>query len=133
MRRVIVALGLVVGLIGLVFGGIGVLSEINEVVVLTTTDAAGNAHETRLWIVDDVGRAWLRAGSPQARWYGQLVASADVTVVRDDVSADFRAVPVSEARGRINELMAAKYGSADRILALIADRGDSVPIRLDPR
>lgn len=133
MRRVIVGLAIVVGLFALMFGGIGVLSESGEVVVLTTLDSAGNGHETRLWVVDDTGRAWLRAGSPQSRWYGQLVANADVVVVRDNVSASFRAVPVDGARDRINELMAAKYGTADRIIAIMSDRTSSVPIRLDPR
>jgi hypothetical protein len=39
-----------------------VLAESGEVVVLETRDAAGAVHETRLWVVDHEGFAWLRTG-----------------------------------------------------------------------
>ena len=34
-----------------------------EVVTLTTLDAEGARHETSLWIVEDDGSLWLRAGN----------------------------------------------------------------------
>ena len=39
-----------------------IASESGEVVVLSYTDAAGEVHETRLWVVDHQGFAWLRSG-----------------------------------------------------------------------
>ena len=49
-----------------------IASESGEVVVVTTVDADGNPAETRLWVVDHEGSAYLRAGSPQSGWFQQL-------------------------------------------------------------
>lgn len=133
MKRLIAALAILVGLVAVFFLGIALLSESGEVVVLETADAEGRSYETRLWIVEDAGQLWLRAGSPSSRWYVQLEASPDVKLTRGEETRDYRAVPVEAVRERINALMAEKYGTADRLIGIMADRGDSVPIRLDPR
>ena len=39
---------------------------------------AGGPHETRVWIVDDGGALWLRAGNPTSRWL--LAIQRDPTV-----------------------------------------------------
>jgi len=134
MLRILVRL--VVGSI-VVLLGIGALeivaAESGEVVVLKTTDAAGATHETRLWIVDDGGQPWLRAGSDAAGWYRLLVERPEVEVVRGDATLAVHAVPEVAARARVNELMRAKYGWADAYIALLFGRDDAVPIRLEPR
>jgi hypothetical protein len=110
-----------------------IAAESGEVVVLRTTDAAGGTHETRLWVVDDAGHAWLRAGNPASSWLANLQARPEVEVTRGGTGAPYRAVPEPAARDRINELMRAKYGWADRYISALFGRDDATPIRLDPR
>jgi hypothetical protein len=126
----------VVLLVALLAAGYVVLAESGEVVVLETRDRAGDGQQTRLWIVDDGGYSWLRSGDPESAWLARLRAIPDVSVTRDGVERDYFAVPVEDAslRERINELMLAKYGLAERILrALMMDAGGATPVRLDPR
>lgn len=110
-----------------------VASESGEVVVLTTEDSAGEPHQTRLWVVDHEGSAWLRAGAEVQAWYQRLLERPEVTVEREGRSAGFTAVPVAAVRPAINELMERKYGWADRFISLLFGREDAVPVRLDPR
>lgn len=107
-------------------------SESGEVVVLATRDAGGDVHRTRLWIVEDGGALWLRSGSPDGAWYRRLREHPLVEVTRGGEARGYRAVPQPEARERVNELMAAKYGWADGFIALLFGREDAVPIRLAP-
>jgi hypothetical protein len=131
-------LTIVLALLGLllVFGmSIMAASESgDEIVVLHTTDADGVSHETRLWVVDDAGHAWLRAGQPGSGWYLRLEAQPQVEVERGSESGRFNAIPVPDAatRDRIHALMRAKYGFADRWVSLLGDRSLSTAVRLDP-
>ena len=109
-----------------------VASESGEVVVLTTTDAEGAPHETRLWVVEHQGSAWLRAGGEVQAWYGRLVARPDVEVERGGQRSAYRAVPQPEAQQVVNDLMREKYGWADDFISLLFGRDDAVAIRLDP-
>jgi hypothetical protein len=106
-------------------------SESGEVVVLHTIDAAGAPHETRLWVVDDAGRPWLRAGSADSGWFAQLRDRPDVRILRNGQTLQVRAVPEVAARGRINDLMSEKYGWADAYIGFFFGREDAVPIRLE--
>ena len=110
-----------------------IAAEQGEVVVVTTHDAAGDGEDTRLWIVDTDGAAWLRAGTPRAGWYQRLVAVPDIEVVRDGKTIQARAVPVPDMRERVNGLMHEKYGTADSVIGMMVDRSGSIAIRLDPR
>jgi len=117
--------------------GIGVMgaSELGgEIVTLHTSSPDGDA-ETRIWVVDDMGHAWLRAGAPGNGWLLRIDANPDVVVERAGQSTRFRAVPVRDdatLRDRIHELMKQKYTWADAIVSLMRDGAKSVPIRLDP-
>jgi hypothetical protein len=133
MRKLGIALAVLVGVLLLVFGVEMIAAESGEVVVVRTRDASGAVHETRLWVVDDEGAAWLRSGSPEAGWFQRLSAEPEIEVVRHDATLPMRAVPVPQARPRINELMLEKYGWADRYIGMLFGRDDSVPVRLDPR
>lgn len=115
---------------------IAVASELGgEVVVLRTRDAAGEPVETRLWVVDDAGRAWLRAGAASSGWYRRLEARPDVELTRSGDTRAYRAVPVRtpDARDRIHALMRAKYGWADALIDLIRDPDGAIAVRLDAR
>lgn len=110
-----------------------VASESGEVVVLTTTDADGTPHETRLWIVDYEGNAWLRAGADVQAWYGRLLEQPEVEVERDGKRKSYTAVPEPDVRRILNEHMSKKYGWADAFIGLLFGRDDTIPIRLEPR
>ena len=108
-------------------------SESGEVVVLTTSDAEGNAHETRVWIVDRDDTQWLRSGAEVQGWYVRLSAQPRVEVLRGETSATYSAIPAPEERDAINELMLEKYGWADQLIGALFGRDDAIPIRLNPR
>ncbi len=131
MRTLLVLAGLIVGLV-VFMAAFGV--DEGEVVNLTTVDANGARFETQLWVVEEGGHLWLRAGRPAAHWLARLRAHPEVELQRGDDTAGFRAVPVDDpaTRAAVNRAMAAKYGRADHMIARVFDRENSVPIRLDP-
>jgi len=132
-RRIAIAVGLVLALAVFALGFSVIASERGgEIVTLRTTDDAGAVHETRVWVVDADGHAWLRAGDPKSGWLARLNADSKVEVVRADQGATFIAVPMPGERDRINALFAAKYGIADAYIGVLFGRGDATPIRLDP-
>ena len=139
MRRLWWPLGIVLAL-ALALAGAGfTVSELGgEVVILRPRDGSRTA-TTRLWIVDDEGRPWLRAGSPGSGWLRRIAADPDVEMERAGRPLAVRAAPVSDpdVRDRINRLMREKYGFADRVVSFLVvltagDRARSVPVRLDP-
>ena len=108
-------------------------SEIaGEVVVLRTTDAEGEVHETRLWITRIDGADYLRAGNPQSGWLERLRASPEVEVVRVNTATRYRAQPVQEMSAAVDARLAEEYGWGDRLIGLIRPEGQSVAVRLDP-
>lgn len=133
MRVLAWVLGGLVLLVVLVFGAQLVVSETGEVVVLHTRDG-DTVSTTRLWVVEDDGVLWLRAGGGTAQgWYQRLLANPEVELERGTVRANYLTLPEPERNARINALMAEKYGWRDRIIGLLAaDRSDSIPVRLMP-
>lgn len=117
----------------LLFGVSFVASESGEVVTLQTQDADGEQRETRLWIVDDGGRQWLRAGGPDAKWLLDIRRNPAVQVEREGRSARYTAVPDTASRERLNPLFAEKYGWADAYIDALLGSDDATPIRLDPQ
>ena len=107
-----------------------IASESGEVVVITTQDATGVASETRLWVVDHDGSAWLRSGSAQSGWYQRLIVNPQINVQRGDASFIAVAEPIVDAQDTINDLMNDKYGWADDYIGTLYGRGGAVPIRL---
>ena len=135
MRALRLALVIIVGVVVILGGGIYALSELGrEVVTLRTTTDAGEEHSTRLWIVDDSGFAWLRAGQPESAWFQRLLAKPKVELVRAGETRAYRAnvVATPAARELINRLIAEKYGIAETLISLIHDEDEVTPIRLEP-
>ena len=137
MKKLVIAIGAVVGLFALLGLSQLLASESGEVLVLETLDAEGQPHETRIWVVDDAGAVWIRGGS-DAGWVQRLLETPEIRAERGGQSAPFRAAPDENpaARDRVNDLMSEKYGFADRFIAVTlgdADREGALPIRLDPR
>lgn len=133
MRRVLVALVVVFAIPLLAFLVRGIAAESGEVVVVRTQDSAGNPQETRLWVVDDEGASWLRAGTAAAGWLARIEGQPEIEVVRGDETLLVRGVPDPSRRQRTNELMREKYGWADAYITFLFSPSDSVPIRLVPR
>src|SRR5262245_36724965 len=94
-----------------------------ELVNVQPVDASGAKHSTHLWVVDDGGYAWLRAGVPSSSWLVRIDANPDVRVTRGGVDYHMKAVPVHEpgVRDRIHALMREKYGLADRLVSTMRD------------
>ncbi len=132
LRKLIPWLGALLGIAVVVIGTQYLASESGEVVVLRTLDAEGGVHETRLWVVDHEGSAWLRAGNPSGGWFPRLSARPEVKVLRNHEIQAFQAVPVPEARDTINDLMQQKYGFADSYISFYFPRAKKIPVRLDP-
>jgi len=131
--RKLVAIGLAV-LMALGIGIFGASELAGEIVTLGTSTPDGDS-STRIWVVDDAGHAWLRAGSPENGWLTRIVANPNVTIERNGVLTRYTAVPVRDdptLRDRIHALMREKYTWGDRIVSLMRDGSHSVPIRLDP-
>jgi hypothetical protein len=105
-----------------------------EIVVLRTIDAGGSPVETRLWVVDDGGSAWLRSGARGSGWLRRIEANPRVELERSGRTARMRAVLIRDpvARNRIHALMREKYGFADVWIALTRDAAGSVAVRLEP-
>ena len=103
-----------------------------EVVVLQSTDAAGDTHETRLWIVDSGGEAWLRAGQERAGWYQQIKTNPAVSMTRAGETRNYTAIPTPAATDTVNGLMRAKYGWGETVISKLFDRANSVAVRLAP-
>jgi len=132
MRRVMLGL---LGLLVLLAAAAWLLLESGEVVVLETRDAAGQVHETRLWVVDHDGFAWLRTGDRTAPWLVRLREKPEVAVTRAGVRREYRAVPGDDPamRDRINALVLEKYGLAEQALRVLMLKPDgATPIRLEP-
>jgi hypothetical protein len=130
LRLVVLVVVLAIGFVAAVF----IASEYGgEVVVLRTHEGAAEK-VTHLWVVDDAGFAWLRAGEPGSGWLKRIDANPDVTVERGGQSYHFKAVPVREpaVRDRIHALMRDKYPLADRLISVLRDPNGSVPVRLQP-
>ena len=133
MRLLLRLVALAVSLVVLFFVAIFAASELGgENVVLETHDGAG-MKSTHLWVVDDAGHAWLRAGVPTSGWLQRIEANPDVFVTRKGQKYHFTAVPVHDpaTRDRIHALMRQNYPFADRLVSLIRDGTKSVPVRLD--
>lgn len=114
-------------------GGIFALSELGgEVVTVRSTRADGSLKDTRLWVVDDGGETWLRAGVPTEPWLEHIGHHPRIQLVRGGTTKAFVAMAVrtDQARDRVHALMAAKYGTADKIISLIRDPEGSVAVRL---
>jgi hypothetical protein len=108
--------------------------EQTEVAVLRSFDQQGVPHETKLWIVDHAGVAWVRVANPRRQWYRRLVENPRAELVRHGATQPVRATPVEGAHEReaVERRFREKYGVVDWWYGLLLRR-DAVPIRLDPQ
>jgi hypothetical protein len=131
LRILLLGVGIVVAFVLAVI----IASESGEVVVLQTFDPVGTGYETRLWVIEDGDRLWLRAGDPESRWLQRLRVKPEVELERGGETRSYQAVPVDDpdVRTWLNASLAEKYGWADRFVSILGDHSVCVPTRLDPR
>jgi hypothetical protein len=108
-------------------------SEVGEVVVITTHDAAGAPHRTRVWVVDYDGAQWIRAGSDRSAWFARLEVQPTLELERGTTTGVYRAVVTPEATATVNALVAKKYGWADWYVGMLFPRDHAVVMRLEPQ
>lgn len=106
--------------------------EGDEVVVLRTQGRDGRPRETRTWIADDEGGAWIEAAAPERPFLRDVLENPAVDLRRDGRWRRCRAEPEGNPAGheRIRSLLAAKYGWKDRWIALLSDTRRSLALRL---
>ncbi|MBW2280190.1 MAG: DUF2255 family protein [Deltaproteobacteria bacterium] len=134
-----IALRIVLGFVGLVLLLVVlqvVASETGEVVVVHTVDDAGEPRETRIWVLEDRGRTYIRGG--EGGWTSRVIASPDITVESGGQQRDVRGVLQTDdgTRIRVNRLFREKYGWRDSYISvLLGDPGreGAVVIEVVPR
>jgi hypothetical protein len=128
------AVGLVLALLVALGVGTYVAGEQTEVARLRTFDAEGAVHETKLWVVDHDGAAWVRVARPERQWFQRLKQHPEIEIVRGD-GAPQRVLaspdPTAETKAALDAAFRAKYGVVDWWYGLLLRRAP-VPVRLDP-
>jgi len=133
MKTLLTVILWLIGIVGVIIVAHLALIEVGrEVATLRTTDAdGGHPKETRLWIVDVDGAAWLHSEGPG--WVRRFEANPVVEVIRQGRTGTYLATPVPGPHPDIDAALRRKYGIADRWVRLIAPCGpDTIPVRLDP-
>ena len=105
-------------------------TRMGEVVVLTSFDEAGQARETRLWIVDHDGTAYLRADGQDAGWLARIRARPAVSIDRGGRRFAARLEVDPGKTAEINAAMELKYGLADALAGVMAPRRDAIAVRV---
>jgi hypothetical protein len=107
--------------------------EGREVVIVHTRAADGHASATRTWVADADGATWIEAANPERPFLRDLANQPEMELERRGAVLRCRAAIVPNPAGhrRIRELLAARYGWADRWIALLADTRRSVAVRLE--
>ncbi|MBI4514649.1 MAG: hypothetical protein HY699_02385 [Deltaproteobacteria bacterium] len=118
----------------LLFGALtAVALEGREVVVLRTFDQNGTARDTRTWIADAEGAAWVEAANAERPFLLQLRSNPQVELLRGGSRRRCRATVLANPDGhqRIRRLLSQKYGWADWWIGMLADTTGSLALRLE--
>lgn len=107
--------------------------EGKEVVVLRTVDAHGVRRETRTWVADEAGDAWIEAANAGRPFLLAIKENPEIEMRRRGTVRRCHAVvlPNPEGHQRIRQLLAEKYGWADRWIGRLTDTAGSLAIRLE--
>lgn len=130
VKNVLIGVGIAIAL----FVGTVALTAtplVGEVVTLHTMTTDGNWEKTPLWIVDEGGHAYLRAGAAESGWVLRLRANPEARLERGGEVVSVRVIPDESAREIVNQRMAEAYGWADAFLSIGGDSSLSLPLRLE--
>ena len=135
-KVLLIVLILPIVIFGGFFGLVILASEMaGEVVTVHTIAPDGTPKATRLWVVDDGGTLWLRAGVPSEAWLAHVDRTPVIGFERGGSTTRMRAVPVRDdpaVRERIHALMRARYGNVDVLISMLREGEKSVMVRLEP-
>lgn len=114
--------------------------EAGPVAVLRTRAADGSERRTHVWFVRDGDELWIESATAERPFYLDLARDpACVVETRDGLFSPWTtttatAEPVPEPGGhaRIREMLAARYGWADRWVAMLTDTSGSRAVRFLP-
>jgi len=103
-----------------------------DVVRVITVDPDGDVRETKVWIVEHAGSAWLRTSD--SRWLANLRRDPNLELRAGDQVFELRAQEVedSELLARVDAAMRAKYGWSDRVVSAFRFRTPNL-LRLSAR
>ena len=136
MKWLYIAIGILVGVPLLYFAAVYAASELGgEVVVLHRPSEDGSTERVRVWIVEDGTGTWIEHGSPDAAWISRLARDLAITVERNGVPRQYRASADQGSHALYHRLRRARYGFADRLVAMMAGDADAcegTPVRLEP-
>jgi hypothetical protein len=132
MKTFLLAVAIVLlAAVALVLGHLALIEVGREVAVLRTRGPDGARQETRLWVVDHDGAAWLH--SKGAEWEARFAGDPVVELERGGEVRRYRAHAVPGPHPRIDALLREKYVLADRWVRFLAPCDeDTVAVRLDP-
>lgn len=135
MKALLIRLGLAASVLAVLALGILATAELQDVAVLTSFDADGRPHQTRLWSVDADGVIWLRASHVRRAWYQRLRGNPDVELERAGERRAYRAsiIPGDDAQRRINRRMREKYGTTDALIHLLEGSPPGIPVKLEAK
>lgn len=132
MKLVLTILGVPIAIF-LVLSLVAASPLVGEVVTLHTRGPDGSWQTTPLWIVETGDTTYLRAGQPESSgWVTRIRADPEVRLERGEKLSDVRLVPDPDARDRVNELMAERYGWADAFVGLQRPVSAALPFRVEP-
>ena len=72
--------------------------EAGGVVTVVTESPAGANRETRVWFVEDEGRLYLEAGSPESPWIKDLMGKPTLRLKGQDLDGEYRYMLYGSAR-----------------------------------
>lgn len=127
-------LGIALSFFVLLALGTYLAGERTEVAVLTTHEADGTAHDTKMWIVDYDGKQYVRIGRPGRGWGERLKAEPKVELGRGTDHSPRAAVIVTDP-GVVDAVAHAfsdKYGWVDWWYGVVVRKNPDT-VRLDPR
>lgn len=128
-------LAIVVSFFVLLALGTYLAGERTEVAVLTTHEADGAPHDTKMWIVDYEGQAYVRIGRPGRGWGERLKADPKVELTRAGSGPSRRAAVIVTEPGTVDAVARAfsdKYGWVDWWYGVVVRKNPDT-VRLDPR
>jgi len=136
MKRVVMALGALIGLAVIFYASLFAFAEFRtEIVVLRTAEADGVTHETRVTVVDIADSTWVR-GRPYRGWFRRIEANPFAELHRGGIWQPVRATvsrdPADAAA--FEQEMRDRYGLVYRFFDSVARMStNEVPVRLEPR
>jgi hypothetical protein len=131
-------------ILAIVFSGLFLLAlgtylagERTEVAVLKTWDADKNPYETKMWIVDYDGHAYVRIGRASRAaqgWGARVHANPDVELTRGGAATPVHATFVDDdaTRAAVDAAFRDKYGWIDWWFGVVIRKSPQT-VRLDPR